>query len=467
MHVMRYHGIMSVRKRCRNCSYVTKTDYGLCPKCGEDDWEVLDDPGNGSSGATGRAGRSAHAASMRTYTVHELEKESEGAERIRTGIREFDRLLMGGIVPGQVILVGAAPGFGKSTLCLEVAGDLAESMPVLYASGEESEGQIGQRALRVHADGSGLRIVSSKSVDSILATADDMGARLLVIDSLQAMEQDGVAGTQGGSAQSREAAYAYTEWAKRTGGMVILISQFTKGDEVAGSNMIAHVVDTILVGESDPDSRLKYLRSRKNRYGRTDEVAVFTHEEDGLKSVSDPSGYLIGDDSDPIAGSALSIMRDGIRMLPVEIDALVTPTGYSNPQRQFSGMDQGKAKILVAALSKYGDSNDAVKGGDVFASTINGIRISDPMTDLAVLASVQSSANNISPVKRTAWVGEATLTGRIRGRSMIAERVAEASRLGFECIVIPEGAKGSVPRSARRGIEIRTIETIGGIFDLL
>lgn len=455
----RYHVPMSIWKQCRNCGYKTSKDYTICPECGEiDEWDDLNDAGDDAKSAA-----STGSAKLRTYTVKELQERSEHVQRRKTGIGEFDRLLMGGMVPGQVILIGAAPGFGKSTLCLEIAGRLAADMPVLYASGEESESQIGQRAVRVHADGERLRIVSAKNVDSILASADGMDAGLLIIDSLQAMEQNGVQGMQGGAAQSREAAYAYTDWAKRTGGMAILVSQFTKNDDVAGSNMIAHIVDTILVGESDPESRLKYLRSRKNRYGRTDEVAVFTHEDDGLVSVSDPSGYLIGE-NDPMSGSALSIMRDGIRMLPVEIDALVAPPSYANPQRQFSGMDQGKARILIAALSKYGGS-DVVTASDVFASTINGIRISDPMTDLAILAAVLSSAENITPSRKTAWIGEAALTGRIRGRGMMADRIREAGRLGFDRAVIPAGSMDSVPADA--GIQIEGIDSISDILSKL
>ena len=453
-----------IRKRCRNCGYQTTRDYTICPQCGEDDWEDISaGSASGSTGAKSGRTASASAPALHTWTVKQLQDSSRNVHRQPTGIPEFDRLLMGGMVPGQVILIGAAPGFGKSTLCLEIAGNLADSVPVLYASGEESEGQIGQRAARVHADGERLRIVSSKSVGSILASAEGMGAKLLVVDSLQAMEQDGVQGMQGGSAQSREAAYAYTDWAKRTGGMALLVSQFTKNDDVAGSNMIAHIVDTILVGESDPESRLKYLRSRKNRYGRTDEVAVFTHEEDGLVSVSDPSGYLIGD-SDPMAGSALSIMRDGIRMLPVEVDALVAASSYASPQRQFSGMEQGKARILVAALSKYGRIGNLATS-DVFASTINGIRISDPMTDLAVLAAVVSSAESITPAKKTAWIGEAALTGRIRGRGMMADRIREAERLGFDRAVIPEGSMDSIP--ADTSISVDGIASISDILNLL
>lgn len=451
---------------CSECGYKTKSSYLRCPKCKKYNTFHAEEEENSQSSHMEKASSSKKAKPSKTYTVSELSKSLGELRHVKTGIVELDRLLMGGLVDGQVILIGAEPGFGKSTLCLEVLGRMSDKdTPTLYASGEESERQIGQRAERLGIDNDDLHIMSSKSTNSILATADELHAKVMVVDSLQAMETDGISGTQGGSAQSKEAANLYTEWAKRNNVMLFLVSQFTKDDEVAGSNMIAHVVDTILVGESDDNSRLKFLRSKKNRYGRTDEVAVFVHEEDGLKSVTDPSGYLIGDEPIAITGSAMSIMRDGIRMLPVEVNALVIESSYSNPQRQFSGMDSSRSKILVAALSKYGDNGGSIVQSDVFANTINGIRISDPMADMAIIASIASSASSLEPKYRTAWVGEVTLTGRIRGRSMINERIREAIRLGFERIVIPTSCMDIV--KSYDGIKLDSADTIADVIELL
>jgi DNA repair protein RadA/Sms len=438
----------------------------MCPNCKEFDSLQLMTDDDQSSSKMVKVSSSSKSKPAKTYTVSELSKNLGELHHIPTGVVELDRLLMGGMVEGQVILIGAEPGFGKSTLCLEVLGSMSnDETPTLYASGEESERQIGQRAERLRIDNENLHILSSKSTNAILTTADELHAKIMIVDSLQAMETDGVTGSQGGSAQSKEAAYLYTEWAKKNNAMVFLIAQFTKGDEVAGSNMISHVVDTILVGESDSDSKLKFLRSKKNRYGRTDEVAVFVHEEDGLKSVTDPSGYLIGDDPVAITGSAMSIMRDGIRMLPVEVNALVVESSYSNPQRQFSGMDSSRAKILVAALSKYADDNNNIAGGDVFANTINGIKITDTMADMAIIASIASSAYSMEPKYRTVWCGEVTLTGRVRGRSMINERVRESIRLGFERIVIPLSCKDMI--TSHKGIIVDYADTIQDVIKLL
>lgn len=455
---------------CSSCGYKSLKKYTICPKCHHAGTMAPEESERTDSKtvAPGAKVNPSKGHEKRTYTVSELKRDMGELERQQTGIDEFDRLLMGGIVDGQVILVGASPGFGKSTLCLEIEGNIAaKGKVVLYASGEESERQIAQRAERLGIDSDNLHIMPSKTVEDVLATADSLHADMLVVDSLQTMGSDDVSGTAGGQAQSKEAAYAFTDWAKRTDGKVLLISQFTKGDEVAGSNMIAHIVDTILIGDSDDDSPLKFLRSKKNRYGRTDEVAVFVHEEDGLKSVSDPSGYLIGDDSDPIQGAAMTFMQDGIRLLPVEINALVSASPYKNPQRQFFGMDGNRAKILVAALSKYVDMEDILSTNDAFASTINGIKLTDTMTDLAVVAALASSGLGKEPLVRTAWIGEVSLTGRVRGRSLMEGRIRECSRLGIPRAVVPQSALDSFKGALPTGVEVKGISSLSQIPRLL
>lgn len=456
---------------CSNCGQRSPQKWGLCPKCkslnsyelddGNNDNDVVKIPGS-------KIGVGKNIAPSKTFTVHELKESNGKLVRESTGIEEFDRLLMGGMVEGQVLLIGAEPGFGKSTLCVEILNKFAlKGHPVLYASGEESERQIAQRAERLHIDNDNLHIMSSKTVEDVINTANGLKAYALVVDSLQTMSSESVTGTAGNQAQSKEAAYVFTDWAKRTGARVILVSQFTKGDEVAGSNMIAHIVDTILLGESDDNSPLKFLRSKKNRYGKTDEVAVFVHEEDGLKSVNDPSGYLIGDETKPISGSAASFCQDGIRLLPIEVNALVTDSSYNYPQRQFSGMDTSRAKILIAALSKFSNMGNALNSCDVFANTINNMKLTDPMTDLAVVAAIASSALNIEPIMKTAWVGEVSLTGFVRGRSMIENRIREAQRLGFERIVIPEAGYNTINVNDFKNIKIKSIKQLAELKKIL
>lgn len=452
--------------RCSKCGYKTAQDMGRCPYCREfHTFELVSDADESSPSAGMKvAAKAKHAPSSKAYSVSEL--GSGSTPRTSTGIPEFDRLLNGGFVRGQVVLIGAEPGFGKSTLALEVASKLSVAgWPCLYASGEESEQQIGERARRLGLPSSGggdrnLRITSTTVIEDVLGLAQELDARLVVVDSLQTMATETVDGQMGGISQSKEAAYAFKEYAKSTGCVFLLISQFNKDNEVAGSNQIPHVVDTILVGESQDETRLKFLRARKNRYGQSDEVAVFVHEDDGLKSVTDPSEYLLGDASERIAGAARTLVQNGARLLPAEVDALVTSNAYGTPQRSFNGVDWNRAKIVIACLGKYAPVC-GVSSSDVFLSTVSGVRVQDPNADLAMAAALVSSATGMVEPTRTAWFGEITLTGLVRGRALIAQKAREAARLGFRTVVVPKAALGDVPDGL--GVSVVGIDKVSDI----
>lgn len=461
---------------CTYCKTENELKYSICPKCKhynsmkpvEDENDENSQSSNTMVKTSTLGKKPVKSRVLTTFTVKDLKNGENQLTRHSTGLSEFDRILMGGMVDGQVVLIGAEPGFGKSTLCLSVLAHFAENMPVLYASGEESERQIASRAERMHVNNDNLHIVATKNVENTLKTADSLNVKALVVDSLQTMGSEAIVGSIGSVAQSKDAAYQYTEWAKQHGAMVILISQFTKNDDVAGSNMIAHIVDTILVGESSLDSPLKFLRSRKNRYGKTDEVGVFVHEDDGLHSVSNPAGYFIGEDTKPIQGSAVSFCRDGARLLPVEVNALVTKSVYPNPQRQVSGLDLNRSRILIAALGKYANMTDALSVADVFITTMSGLKVSDTSVDLAILAAVMSSVCGIEPAVRTAWVGEVALTGYIKGGTAFLEsKIKEAERLGFERIVIPQAAFKQIAGKIKAKIEIVPINKIKDLKSLL
>jgi DNA repair protein RadA/Sms len=453
---------------CSSCGYEAPSKFFKCPNCGsfstaEQKQQTDDKP---EAGMKVNTNLKSYVAKTKSYHIQELAHED--IARTVTGISEFDRLLDGGLVQGQVVLIGAEPGFGKSTLALEVLGHLSDAgHHCLYASGEESAYQIAERANRLHIDSEDLIILSTTTVEDVLSHAIQESAEFVVVDSLQTMASEAVDGTIGGISQSRESAITFKQFAKQNNVSFLLISQFTKGDEVAGSNQIAHVVDTIFIGDSDSETRLKFLRSQKNRYGKTDDVAVFVHEEDGLKSVSDPSEYLIGDMNDSMPGSARTFIQNGTRILPVEINALVTDETYATPQRQFSGFNFSRGKILVAACSKYlpvCKINDA----DAFISTISGVQINDPNADLALVAAIVSSSQAKSPRDKTAWIGEVALTGKIRGRALISSKVKEAERLGFDRVVIPESAYSHVSKDVRSsGITITTIDTLKDIIHLI
>lgn len=450
---------------CTECGAIYPRMQGYCRNC--DNYGTVEERPN-SAESRPRAGmkvnvstRSGYVPISKTYTVKTV-PHTGADERTSTGVKEFDRLLQGGIVPGQVILLGAEPGFGKSTLCLEVMGNLAsqQDWTVLYASGEESAEQIAERANRLNIDDDNLNILSTTTVEEVLAHATELDAKCVVVDSLQTMATETVTGSLGSISQSKEAAMAFKQFAKDNAITFILVSQFNKADEVAGSNQIAHIVDTIFLGDADHETTLKFLRSMKNRYGKTDEVAVFIHTDEGLMSVDDPSSFLIGDVDDKIAGATRTFMRAGARLLPVEIDALCNKSAaYGTPQRQFSGVNFNRGKIIIAALSKYAPLLK-IDGGDVFVSTLNGVNVTDTTTDLAIAAAIVSSSLNKYPSYKTAWVGEVALTGRILGKALAQNKVEEAIRLGFDRIVLPEVARRAIPERLESKIDIVYIKEL-------
>lgn len=383
----------------------------------------------------------------------------KGNFKTQTGLTEFDKVLDGGVVQGQVILIGAEPGFGKTTLSMQALNHLAQTMPVLYASGEENVAQVAARAERIHATNGNMNIMASTLVEDIIAEADRLQVKALCVDSLQAVASESVEGSFGSISQSKEAAMVFRKYAKDSNTIIILISQFNKNDEVAGSNQIPHAVDTILVGDADNQSQLKFLRCIKNRYGRTNLTGVFVHENDGLKSVENPSEYLMGSLNDTLAGAARTIINDGGRLLAVEVDALVAPAQYSSVQRQFNGVSQTRGRVLTARLSV---SMPILKLDtmDVFVNTMNGISFTDPMSDLSVVASIASGILKNQSAKPTVFLGEVSLTGQVRGQNMIAQRVEEAARLGFERVVCSKYAMDSIPKGLLSKIEVKPIKMV-------
>ena len=388
-------------------------------------------------------------------TVDELSTSPVHPES--TGIDELDRVLDGGLVPGQVVLLGAEPGFGKSTLSVEVLGAMARvGVPALYASGEESAEQIAARARRVGATAPLLKIVSTTTVEDVLGNAASMNAGIICVDSLQTMASGDVDGGIGGVSQSREASLAFKQYAKEHGTPIILVSQFTKSDDVAGSNQIPHAVDTILVGDSDRESPLKFLRTRKNRYGRVGLTGVFVHDEHGLQSVDDPAAYLSGVDDEALPGAALTIVVDGGRTIPVEVDALCSKAMYGSLQRQFDGIPSQHGRMLVARLTASAPGLD-LDGMDTFVGTSRGLHVTDESADLAVLAAVASAATSSVVHGRTAWIGEVGLTGAIRGRAFMSERVEDAIRLGYARVVCGRAAAEAIPRRLGSKIDVTVL----------
>lgn len=353
----------------------------------------------------------------------------------------------------------------NTTLSMSISDKFANmGKKVLYVSGEESEQQIALRAKRMNVDSPSIKIVNETTVETILGHVEEEKPDLLIIDSLQTMASSTLTGSMGSIGQSKEAASVFTLLAKKEQIITILISQVTKGSgnelNFAGSNQIAHIVDCILYLESDSETPLKFLRAEKNRFGETTEVGVFQHEEKGLMEVSDPSGILLDADenSTPLSGTSVSFISEGVRQIPVEVQALVSTSNMPNPRKQFNGVDYGRGQIVCAILDKF--CNAQLYDNDVFVNTVSGMKVKDPMADLAIAASILSSVKDRTMIEPTAFAGELSLTGQVRGSFMIENKIREAERLGFKKIVIPETAKRNLHWKNNSNIKIAYISSV-------
>lgn len=453
------------------CGYkMTRTSRpaGRCPQCKN---FITDDTlmvvGSSTQNSTAPSSKKTSIdTEVRTKAQSITNINKSPLERIPTGIGELDRVLGGGFVHGEVVLLSGFPGSGKSTLSLKISESFAQKEKVLYSSGEESTHQIGLRAKRMNVDNENIRVIHETNLSQILAHIEAEEPSLVIVDSLQTVESEGVGSSIGSIAQSKEAAHVLTGTAKNKNICMVLISQVSKSGDFSGSEAIQHIVDATLMFESDHDSPLKFLRAKKNRFGDTTEVGIFQHSDEGLVEVADPSGTLIENDEEALEGVSRAFISEGVRQIPVEIHSLVTSEAfYSNPRITFEGADYGRGQMIIAALNKY--CNVRMQDHDVFVGTVSGIKVKDPMSDLAIAAAILSSVKGKPSSGLRAFVGEVTLTGQVRGSFMIEHKIKEAERLGFEQIVIPHVAAKGINTNKYRGIKIKTIKRIADLKEML
>lgn len=442
--------------RCSNCGKELSRWLGKCPQC-----EMLGTIEEASSSATsgGQAGlKSGGAESPVTRASTLKEIGDKPINRTVTGIGEFDRVLGGGIVDSEVILFAGAPGSGKSTLSLRLAEKYAlMGRKVLYSSGEESKGQIALRAKRMEIDNDLIRVTNETSLEVLLGHIEEEQPELLIVDSLQTLASANIPGSVGSISQSKEAANVLTRVAKTRGIAMILVNQVLKSGDFAGSEGVLHIVDCGLMLQSDSESPLKFLRALKNRFGALEEVGVFQHSETGLEEVSDPGAiFLDTGEGDKVQGASCGFISEGIRQIPVEVQALAVTSSLTNPRKQFNGVNFNRGQIICAILDKH--CKTKTFDNDVFMSTVAGVKIDDPLADLAAAASLLSSLTNKPVSKKTVFVGELSLTGTVRGTYMVESKIREAERLGFERIVIPAGAGKSL--RGRYSIKVETISSV-------
>jgi len=368
--------------------------------------------------------------------------KGDSASRIHTGMTELDRVLGGGLMPGSMVLVGGDPGMGKSTLMLQLAsyaGLTNTEHACLYVTGEESLHQIKQRAERLGVRSEGIVVASETNVERIVALIEHTSPSLVVVDSVQTMTTDLLESSAGSVAQVRECTSLLTRIAKRSGIPIIIIGHVTKDGLIAGPKVLEHMVDAVLQFEGEGTYSYRVLRALKNRYGSTNEIGVFDMTSTGLREVTNPSEVLLSNRSMGEPGTAVVAVMEGTRPLLIEVQALVSPTGYAVPQRVSTGYDTKRLQMILAVLEKRGGVQ--VRQSDVFVNVAGGIAVQDPAIDLGVAVAIASSVTDTAIPSGIAFVGELGLTGEVRRVAYLDQRVGEAVRLGLDQIYAPRGAE--------------------------
>jgi DNA repair protein RadA/Sms len=432
---------------CAECGASALQWFGSCPSCGA--------AGTLSEAAGERRGKVTAVGSRSIADI-----EAKDLERIATGVDELDRALGGGLVGGQVILLGGDPGIGKSTLLLQTMVSLSAS--ALYITGEESAEQVALRARRLALDAGGVRLAAETQLERVLGALEAARPRVAVVDSIQTLWSETLQSAPGSVAQVRECAAQLTRHAKRAGTALFLIGHVTKEGAIAGPRVLEHIVDTVLYFEGDPNSAFRLVRAVKNRFGAVNELGVFAMTDKGLKGVSNPSRLFLSTHEKPVPGSCVLATLEGTRPLLVEIQALVDSSHSPNPRRLSVGLEQNRLAMLLAVLHRH--AGIATWEQDVFVNAVGGVRIGEPAADLAVCLAVVSSLADRPIASKVAVFGEIGLAGEVRPAPRGQERLREAAKLGFEKAIVP---RANQPKTKIPGLELLPVERVDQAVQLL
>ena len=436
---------------CTECGNETAKWAGRCPACGA--WNSIVEQAAPKASAAGK-GRTKALAHSKAHPIAELQTEQE--LRFSTGMGELDRVLGGGAVKGSLVLVGGAPGIGKSTLMLQICSQLCRFAKVLYVSGEESPHQLKMRAERLKVASGNLYVLSETCLGDVLECVSEEAPDILIVDSIQTLYNEELDSPAGSVSQVKDCTMTLMQLAKGQGITVFVIGHVNKEGSIAGPKVLEHMVDCVLYFEGEQTSNYRILRAVKNRFGSTNEIGVFEMEQNGLVEVPNPSETLLSGRPLHAPGTCVACVMEGSRPVMAEIQALVARTSFNVPRRTTDGFDFNRANLLFAVLEKRGGLNIGMCDG--YINVIGGLQLNEPAADLALVLAVASSYRDKPMDSDVTAIGEVGLTGEVRSVLALQQRLAEAARIGFKTCLIPRHGTGNV--QIPDGLEVVRVRNI-------
>ncbi len=423
---------------CTECGNETPKWQGKCPACGA--WNTIVEQKAVSAAKRSSAAMPAGGLySSQALPLQEVSQQEEG--RFLTGFSELDRVLGGGAVQGELVLVGGAPGIGKSTLLMQICGKLSAKLKTLYVTGEESPRQLKMRADRLGVESSGLFILAETNLQSVLDSVEALQPSIVIIDSIQTLFNPELDSTPGSVPQVKDCTMSLMHLAKGRGITVFVVGHINKDGAIAGPKVLEHMVDCVLYFEGERAQSYRILRAAKNRFGSTNEIGVFEMSDTGLHQVPNPSEMLLSGRPKNSAGTCVACIMEGTRPVLAEIQALVTQSSFNVPRRNANGVDYNRAMLLLAVLEKRGSLR--VGACDAYINVIGGLELDEPAADLATVLAIASSYRNCPVPDDLTAIGEVGLTGELRAVSAISQRLSEVARLGFKRCMIPHYEKNA------------------------
>lgn len=444
---------------CTQCGNETPKWQGQCAACGS--WNTIVEQPSVTLSGKGRGRSIANLSApgalsgSRPKPVSEITLTEE--TRFPTGLAELDRVLGGGAVKGSLVLIGGAPGIGKSTLMLQICDQLCRFAKVLYVSGEESERQLKLRAERLGVGQMSLLLFAETNIERILAAVEETKPDILIVDSIQTMYNGDQTSSPGSISQVKDCTMTLMQLAKGQGTTVFVIGHVNKEGSLAGPKVLEHMVDCVLYFEGDRHMSYRILRAAKNRYGATNEIGVFEMDETGLREVPNPSQMLLEGRLTDEPGTCVACVMEGARPVLAEIQALLTPTAFGNPRRSTNGFDYNRAMLLMAVLEKRGGLG--VNTCDAYLNVIGGLSLDEPGADLAAVLALASSFRDKAIPAELAAIGEVGLTGELRSVSALNQRLSEVHRLGFSKCLVPKN-RGKQVITPPKGLQLIPVQNI-------